>query len=411
MSLTDGTNPTPAPATAAAPAPAPAAEVAPTPAPAPAAEPVELTPQQVSEAEDAALGDAYDRAMGNTTEPGRDAQGRFQAKDPAPGDDPAAPAPAPAAGKDDASTNQPKTEPTPAPKAGDPPAPGADPAADVEAPSYLPQEVRDAWKDIPVIARDALARSQQDMSARLADMGRRAKGFEPIQEVVTRAAQEFPELMNMTPDKIAQDAFTMMQTRVQLQRDPVNTLIRVAQETGALGALAARLAEQPQPAPGQQPQPGQNVAPAGNVAELRGQIQALTQQVQKLTNPATIDSAVSNAIQVRDTQTQITDFAATKEHWAAVETDIPHFIPAAQNIKGPGASQSDILGAAYDMAINARGLMAPAPTPPKVPAPAPKRTEAVIKAKSVTLNSGEGKDAPISEMEALGNAYDRAMAK
>jgi hypothetical protein len=403
MTLTDGNAP--------APAPAPAAEVAPAPAPAPAAEvtPDDLTPQQVSEAEDVALGDAYDRAMGNTTEPGRDAQGRFQAKDPAPGDDPA---PVPAAGTEDATTNQPKTEPTPAPKAGDAPAPGADPAADVEAPSYLPQEVRDAWKDIPATARDALARSQQDMSARLADMGRRAKGFEPIQEVVTRAAQEFPELMNMTPDKIAQDAFTMMQTRAQLMRDPVNTLIQVAQQSGALEALAQRLGGQGQQSVTNEPQPPQTVATAGLEADLRGQIQALTQQVQNITNPAAIDSAVSNAIQERDTQTQITDFAATKEHWAAVETDIPHFIPAAQNIKGPGASHTDILGAAYDMAINARGLMAPAPAPAKAdPAPAPKRTEAVIKAKSVTLNSGEGKDAPISEMEALGNAYDRAMAK
>ena len=130
-----------------------------------------------------------------------------------------------------------------------------------------------------------------------------------------------------------------------------------------------------------------------------------------MNNPANIAQAVSQEIASRDATNEVTAFAASKEHWQTVEPALPRFIPAAQQLKGDGASNADVLSAAYDMAINAYGLKATPATPEKaVVTPNPKRTEAVIKAKSANVTSRSSKSSPVSEMDALGSVYDRMMS-
>ena len=269
-----------------------------------------------------------------------------------------------------------------------------------DAPSYLPQEVRDGWKDIPEASRNAFAKSQQEMSAKLADMGRRAQGFEPIAQAVTNAAQQFPELMNQTPDQIAKDVFELAHTRVNLRRDPVGTMMQIAQQMGVLDQLGAKFNGQ---APQTDPQM-ENIRTQQELVQLK-------QQLQNANNPANIQGIVSQEIATRDTNREVTEFASGKEHWAAVEPALPQFIQAAQATSGEGASNTDILQSAYDMAINAYGLKATPTTPVKaVATPDPKRTEAVIRAKSANVTSRSSKAAPQSEMDALGSVYDRLMS-
>lgn len=341
--------------------------------------------------DDDALGDIYDQMTAEPVmeTPDRDASGRFVAKDGEAVVDEVVAAVEIAEDVDGADLDQ--------------------EAAPVEsdAPSYLPQEVRDGWAKLPEGARNAFAKSQQEMSAKLADMGRRAQGFEPIAQAVTNAAQQFPELMNKTPDQIAKDVFELAHTQVNLQRDPVGTMMQIAQQMGVLDQLGAKFN-------GQAPQgngPAQPYNPQMENIKTQQEIAQLKQQLQNANNPANIQQVVTQEIATRDANTEVLAFASGKEHWAAVEPALPKFIQAAQATRGEGASNTDILQAAYDMAINAYGLKATPATPEKaVVTPNPKRTEAVIKAKSANVTSRSSKSSPVSEMDALGSVYDRMMS-
>lgn len=341
----------------------------------------------VEKSDDEKMSEIYQRmtAEESTDERPRDENGRFVAKDAGEGDQP------------------PEADEPDGEKAPDEEAKGD---GDDVAPSYLPKDVRDAWKDIPKAARDSFSKSQQEMSAKLTEMGRRAQGFEPISDVVIRAAREFPELSGQTPQQIAENVFELAHTQANLNRDPVGTLLQVAQKLGVMDEVALKFTGQTQNGQAQNaPQDYrlQSIKMEQEIAELK-------QQLQQSKNQDNISEVVSQEISRRDTQREVSDFASGKEHWDAVEPALPQFIPAAQQIKGEGASNSDILSAAYDMAVNAYGLQATQPPPEKVGAkPDPRRTEAVIKAKSVNVSSTSTKTSPMSEDQAMSAVYRRMM--
>jgi len=273
-----------------------------------------------------------------------------------------------------------------------------------EAPGHLPQEVRQHWDKIPEEAREAISRSQSEMSSKLADAGRQMQGIAPIRDGLMNMAQEFPELMNMTPEQIMADTRELATTRVQLMRDPVNTLLSVARQLGALPQMQAAL---------------QNATPESLAAQapMQGQQQAFQpqqqqQQLQEMQQPANVEEIVQQALADRDVQEALASFPEGKEHWATVEQHMPRFVEAAWAIKGEGASYKGVLETAYKMATAELGLMAepkaaPAKAPPKS---SPKRTEAVIRAKSVNVSSRSGTPKPKSELDALSDAYDRMMS-
>jgi len=338
--------------------------------------------------EDEQLGDLYDKAMkGHEDKPrDRDETGRFK-----PADD----------GEDNDGEKEPITEEEDGeavPEA-DEEDPDKKPEA-VEAPSHLPQGVRDHWAEIPEGAREAIARSQSEMSSKLADAGRQMQGIAPIKDGLISMAQEFPELMNMTPEQIMADTRELAATRVQLMRDPVNTLLSVARQLGALPQMQQALA---------------NATPESllAMAPLQGQQAAFEQQqLPQQQEPANIETAVNAALDQRDVEQAISSFPEGHEHWASVEEHMPRFVEAAWAIKGDGTPYQGILEAAYNMATAELGLMAEqTPAPEKAQAPvSPKRTEAVLRAKSVNVSSRNGKAKPKSEHDALSDAYDRMMA-
>ena len=340
--------------------------------------------------EEASMGDAYDRAMGNVEEMERprDDKGRFTSKD---------------TEETEEVTEEPALEVAEeveeVAEATEEPEATEETTTEVRSPNYLPSAVREVWADIPEAAQEAIARSQQEMSAKLSNMGRQQQALNPILSEIQRAAQQFPELSQMTPDQVAKDVFELAHTRANLRRDPVNTLLQVAQETGSLQQLYQRLGLQPQES---------NV----ETIQMQQEIASLKSQLQQQQNPVNVEAMVQEQIAARDAQQEVIGFAQGKEHWAIVEGDMPALIPAARHLLGDVASNADVLSAAYDMAIDAKGLRAsPKPAPQAAPAQAdPKRTKAAIKAKSVNVKSSPSKSAPVSERDAMGAAYDKMMA-
>lgn len=363
------------------------------------------TSTEVMQTEEQDMGDVYDRMMAENEpdERDRDERGRFKAKsvelDDDDGDDTAV-----AAAADDEADDQGDAE---GDQEGDDTAESAENDDETEvsgeqaaaAPSYMPKGVRDVWGDIPAEAQAALSKSHLEMSTKLATFGRQAQALQPIMGEIQRATQSFPELANMTPDQVAADVFELAQTRANLQRDPVNTLLQVAQQTGVLQQLYQRMGHQPQ---------DQSV----ETIALQQQVAQLQQQLSQQQNPVNVESVVQEQLQAQQTEQMVSAFAQSREHWSAVEADIPAFIPAAQHTLADGASYTDVLETAYNMAIDAKGLRAsPKPAPNGTPAKGdPKRTEAAIKAKSVNVKSSSGKKTPKTEKQAMGDAYDRAMA-
>jgi len=351
------------------------------------------TEQPVEQSEDDKLGDLYDKAMKGhePTERLRGQDGKFVSDKPA-----EAEPETDEQGDAEDGEAVPETDEDEAEQ---------EPEAS-EAPGHLPQEVRQHWNEIPAEARDAIARSQSEMSSKLADAGRQMQGIAPIRDGLMSMAQEFPELMNMTPEAIMADTRELATTRVQLMRDPVNTLLSVARQLGALPKMQEALQyATPESLMSQAPMQGQQQA---------FQPQPQPQQAQPLQNqqqPANVEAIVQDALDQRDVQEALASFPEGKQHWATVEPHMPRFVEAAWAIKGEGASYRAVLDTAYNMATAELGLMADKQASPAKAAPktSPKRTEAVIRAKSVNVSSRAGNSKPKSEMDALSEAYDRMM--
>jgi len=353
--------------------------------------------QQVEEfvSEEASMGDAYDRMMGeldSTPEDrSRDELGRFTAKETAEEVAEEVTEEVVEEVEVEATNEQVQEQEQPAEE--------TEEVAEVHAPNYVPGAVQEVWAEIPEGAREAIAKSHQEMSAKLSNMGRQQQALNPILSEIQRATQSFPELAQMTPEQVAKDVFELANTRANLRRDPVNTLLQVAQQTGSLQQLYQRLGLQPQDS---------NV----ETIQMQQEIAQLKQQLNQPNNNVNVEAMVQEQIAARDTQQEVAAFAQDREHWAVVENDMPALIPAARHLLGEYASNADVLSAAYDMAIDAKGLRAsPKPAPQAAPAKAdPKRTKAAIKAKSVNVKSSQTKQTPMSERDQMGQAWDRMMA-
>lgn len=351
--------------------------------------------QDVVTAERNEIGAVYDRMMAEGVEDGdqteeqpRGPDGKFVAKD-APDDDTTAEeaeveADAETAEEPDEAAEEPNTQDEEQDK------------EPVEAPSYLPFELKQSWNDIPESARETIARTHQEFNDRLADQGRKLSAIEPIAEKVVEAAQVIPGLANMTPAQIANDVMGLAKVQADLMQNPVDTLLQVAAQYGAVEGLAAKLQ-------------GGEVPDQPNVVNEIRQLRMENEQLREQLNPDRIREITEQTLTERDIQRQIEEFAASQEHFATVEPHLVNFIPVAQQILGAGASKADILARSYEMAVNALGLKASAKD--ETPKADPERAKAAVKAKSVNVKSrSTGKSKPLTEREMMAQAYDRALA-
>lgn len=272
----------------------------------------------------------------------------------------------------------------------------------------LPREIRDSWDEIPEQVRSRLASFHQEVANEKANLTRLEKGLGPLRDALKVATEHAPELANLSPQQAAREIAELAVTKMQLQKDPVGTLLNVAQITGAMNGLRKALGGQQQ---GQQAQ-NQDFGRAQSQREvqLMQRIDQLEQHVRQFGNPDTIKGTVEQTLQMRDLEGQVASWAEGKPYYTALEPHLPQFIDDALASLGNGASATDILDAAYDMALERFNLPSAAQrTPQTAPFGQGQRTETARKANSANVRSRGTKPTELSERDAMGQAYDRAM--
>jgi len=280
----------------------------------------------------------------------------------------------------------------PAPEAPEQPA-----QAQVEAPSDVPAALKAKWPTLAPDVQDAVLSTHRDLSRKLAEQGRVSQGVKPVVDVLQQAIKDIPTMRDMRPEEVARDVFQMAQRMHELNVNPVQTLLRVAQERGAIDGLRQALE-------GTAP----NASAQENVA-LSREVATLKKQLQQATAPEAMDLRIEHRLTTRDVERSVTSYAAGKKDWANVEPFIPNMIPIAQSRLGPGASATDVLEAAYDMAIHAiPDLRARATAAAQAPvATDPAKTEAQARAKSVNVTSRPSAPKEMTERQ----AYEAVWAK
>jgi hypothetical protein len=297
---------------------------------------------------------------------------------------------------------EPASEP-PEPQAEQGEKPAEEPASEPDVPTDIPGSVRAHWKAIPEEAREAILKSQREMSGKLSQVSRETTAFKPIRDMMTRAIKEIPGTSDLTPAQFAEQMWYLAQAGQRLGKDPEGALKDLAKQHNIdLAKLAGQASQQPQ----QQSQDQQTIR------DLRQTVQTLEQRLQQVADPNYIRRQFETYQTEDKTATTVQEFAAQNEHWNAVEEKLPAYVQAVKTIQ-PDAAPMQVLQRAYEMAVNDAGLSARAKAEGAgdEPAPdAPQRVKTAVKAKSVNVKSGPGANSKPSDPKALmEQVYDRMM--
>lgn len=292
---------------------------------------------------------------------------------------------------EDAAPDQPDQEEVAEAETAEEPAP--------EAPSDLPAALKNHWKAIPEEARDAFVNSQREMSRKLAEAGRMTQGLSPIKDVLVKASQEIPHLMNMKPEQVASEVMELARMSQNFQQKPVETMLSLVKRHGLEQAMAQALS-------------GQDVTQdARHTAALQNKIASLEKQLAQVSNPEYLREQVSSITAQERATDEVTRFAQSAEHWGDVEPHIPQIIPLMRE-KMPNGSNADILKASYELALQIYlpDAKAKAEAAEQAAArPDPEKAEAVKRAKSVNVSGqSSGKAREMTEDEIYSAAYERA---
>lgn len=336
-----------------------------------------------------ALGDIYDRLMGN--EKARDEGGRFVAKESAS-----------KPGADGADPDQPGAE-----VAGEQPLNSERPVQPVALPPNWPKDKADAFTAIPENLRAPVQEVLQGLHAKMSDQGRALSQYREIDPIIADMRQTYAHLFT---GENAQTPATALSFLYNVQKgmdtDPMRTWWDVAERYNLIPQLAQRFTQA-----GQAPGATQAQAPQPDPAALLKQVE---QRFASMLSPERLEQQISSVMSKSQTQDSIIRFSQEKPMWAEVEATLPDFIKIAK-AQQPDAAPMALLEAAYDMAIYAN----PA-TRAKVQSTAPQavaaKADAERAAKARAANqinvktTGNGKQRAKTEEEALGEAWDRAMS-
>jgi len=206
------------------------------------------------------------------------------------------------------------------------------------APNYVPKAVREAWGDMPEAAQKAVADAHRDLANKATEVGRVKQGLQPIEDVLVKAAQTFPEMVNKKPGEIAGDIFRVAEWGARFNSDPVSSIMQMVDSKPGLREHFF------QAIVGQGDQGGNNPQLISKIAELESQLKQVSdpQNMRSMIEGYTSEMAVVNDVE---------RFSAEAEHWGVVQDHIPAAIQF-QRQAMPGASKSEILKAAYDLAVS-----------------------------------------------------------
>jgi hypothetical protein len=223
-----------------------------------------------------------------------------------------------------------------------------EPDKEPDVPTDIPGTVRQHWKDIPEGAREAILKSQREMSGKLSQVSRETTAFKPIRDMMTRAMKEIPGTSDLTPAQFAEQMWYLAQAGHRLNTDKEGAIRDLAKQHGVdLARLAGQASQQPQ----QQSQDQQTIR------DLRQQVQTLNQHLQRVADPNYIRQQFDTYQAESTTATTVQEFAAQNEHWNAVEEKLPAYVQAVKTIQ-PDAAPMQVLQRAYEMAVNDAGLSA-----------------------------------------------------
>jgi hypothetical protein len=254
----------------------------------------------------------------------------------------------------------------------------------------------DIWSKLPEPERDRLGKWSQELHVKMSDMGRQVAQFREIQPVVERMTQAFPNKFGPGGVPPVQGLAALVDAAYMLDRQPVQALMQLAQESGVLPQLAQAL--------------GAQGGGDANVAALQQTISQLRNELAGYVSPDRIQQQIDHAMTVREIASSVERFKAEKPFYAEVEADLPAFIEIAWS-KKPDASPAEIHQLAYDMAVNADPAVrakAQAAAIKAAPKPDPKAA-AAKKAASINVTSTANGAAPMSEEDEMRAAYRRAM--
>lgn len=271
-----------------------------------------------------------------------------------------------------------------------------------EAPSELPRAIKDAWKDIPASARDAIVDAQREANRKLSEQGRLIQGISPIRDVLVRAAQELPALADMRPADVASEVLELAKLSNEFSARPVETIIGLIKKHGIEQAVSQVLQGQPMQAP--------------DTSGLMNEFKMLKRQLAQVSDPEYFREKVSDVVATSQTQAEVNAFAKKAEYWGRVEEHMPVAIQLTKARLGEGASPGDVLQAAYDLAVSQ--FVPEVQKAKSQPAAAraaednPEKTEAARKAKSVNVTSRPtDKPRKLTADEAMEEAWRRMQSK
>lgn len=276
----------------------------------------------------------------------------------------------------------------------------AEEAPEIEVPTDMPKAVRDAWRDIPEEARNAVLESHRKMGRQLAEQGRIVHGIKPIQDVLVQAVKDLPALANMRPEDVGKEVMQLAKISNDFAQKPVETMMSLIKQHRLEEPLRKIFAGEP---------PDQASLQSN---ELQKQVQQLQRQLAQVSDPEYLRGQVEQFTTQSQVQSSVEQFAQTAEHWNVVEEHMPYAI---QFIKAsdPNASPMDALSRAYDLAVsqfvpNASKAKQDGPADKATPVADPQKTQAARKAKSVNIRSNAtGNQKTLTEEEELAKVFDK----
>ena len=276
--------------------------------------------------------------------------------------------------------------------------------AETPAPAHLPQSIKTLWPSMTEDARKAWSSHVTETDRKFGEVGKQLGQIKPFHDEFAAAMSKYPEFKALPPAELAQRAVRLAAVQVELQRNPVGTILDIARQSGALDKLAEVF---------------QGKSPSGDqghlVARLEREVSELKSQLGKAADPETIRETVSHTMAEKAAEANLDSWAKAREHYEEVKADLPYYVAKVIESKGRERPHQDTLDDAYDMAINAnpavRAKIRAAEAKATAAQTDPKRTDQARKAASINVKpSANGKDRPMTEDEAMASAYDRMMA-
>ena len=275
------------------------------------------------------------------------------------------------------------------------------------APTNMPYSIKQEWDNLSPEVREAITEHENKTGAKMSELGLQISRTKPLSETIDKLIEQHPQFKDSTPEQIAQGAAQLAAVQVQLDQNPLKTIIDIANSYGVLPQLQQSLS-------GEKPTDDQST-----IMQLQQQVAGLERQLQgQVQQPQNLDNLVDQRLNEREAADLINNFAAQNELFTEVEDHIPNFLVTAQAIK-PNATQEELLQTAYDMAINAlpgirareQATEAGVTTPGTAEQPNSKqRTVKAAKAAAINVKSNNRGEPPVkSQKDMMGDAWDRMM--